>query len=243
MTVRLPAEIIGAAGLDEERRRREKGRAVPPEIRLDPPPQRSGAEEFPAVVEPPLTDIPEPGPPPGPAEPVAWERTRHPSSAELLARTTPVLLADGRVRAALDGRRYVVLGASALSDDKDRTVPAILVLVHDYTGRRTLEITLADAEPPVVVGVTESRAQPGLSPAETERAVELARTHPEVVRRRTADSVPMVLLTSDVEEGDEHHGHRRAYVGFGPPGERLPRVRVIVDLGEERVLGGGGGDE
>ncbi|NVK76619.1 hypothetical protein [Streptomyces morookaense] len=27
-------------------------------------------------------------------------------------------------------------------------MPAILVLVHDYTGRRTLEITLADAQPP-----------------------------------------------------------------------------------------------
>ncbi|MCC2274305.1 hypothetical protein LKL35_02465 [Streptomyces sp. ET3-23] len=175
---------------------------------------RSGPEprRFPAVVELPLTGIPPAAPPPGPADPVAWEPAGHPSGAELPARTTPVLMADGRVRAALDGRRYVVLGASALNDDKGRSVPAILVLVHDYTGRRTLEITLAG-------------------------------THPEVVRRRTADSVPMVLLAGDVAEGDEHHGHRRAYVGFGPPDERLPRVRVIVDLGEERVLGGGGGDE
>ncbi|RLU77117.1 hypothetical protein CTZ27_38240 [Streptomyces griseocarneus] len=228
--------------LDDEHRRREKGRAVPLEIHLDPPPQRVGAEEFPAVVEPPIADIPEPGPAPGPAEPVAWEHTGHPSGAELLGRAMPGLPADDRVRAALDGRRHVVLGASAL-DDKERAVRAIVVLVHDHTGHRTLEITLDDGEPAVVTGVTESGAQPGLCPAEIERAVEIAGAHPRVVRRRTADSVPMVLLTSDVEEGDEHYGHRRAYVGFGPPDERLPRVRVIVDLGEERVLGGGGRDE
>ncbi|GGR37840.1 hypothetical protein GCM10010219_48560 [Streptomyces netropsis] len=195
-------------------------------------------------MEPAIRDIPDPGPAPGQAEPMVCERAVAPTSEELLSRVVPVLTADDRVRTALDGRRYALLGASALTDDKDRATPAILVLAHDYTGGRTLEITLDDGAPPTVVGMVESSARPGLSDAEIERAVTLARAHPEVARRATADCVPMVLLTSDVAEGDEHHGHRRAYVGFGPPDERLPRVRVVVDLGEERVLGAGGdGDE
>ncbi|MFI1252273.1 hypothetical protein ACH4U6_00505 [Streptomyces netropsis] len=215
-----------------------------PDVRLEPPPERPRLPEFPAVVEPAIRDIPDPGPVPGRAEPVVCERAAAPTSEELLSRVVPVLTADDRVRAALDGRRYALLGASALTDDKDPATPAILVLAHDYTGGRTLEITLDDGAPPTVVGMAESSAQPGLSDAEIERAVTLARAHPEVARRATADCVPMVLLTSDVAEGDEHHGHRRAYVGFGPPDERLPRVRVVVDLGEERVLGAGGdGDE
>ncbi|MFI1968646.1 hypothetical protein BLA24_11435 [Streptomyces cinnamoneus] len=215
-----------------------------PEFRLEPPPERSGLAEFPAVVEPPISDIPAPAAPPGPAEPVTWERTVTPSSEELLDRAVPLLLADARVRTALDGHRYVFLGASLLADDKDRTTPATLVLVHDYTDGRTLEITLDADEHPAVLALAESAAQPGLSDAEIARAVAVARTHSEAVRRLPAYHVPMVLLTSDVHEGDEHHGHRRAYVGFGQPDRRLPRLRVVVDLGEERVLGpGGGGDE
>lgn len=215
-----------------------------PDIRLEPPPDRPRLPEFPATVEPAIRDIPGPGPEPGPAGPVVCERAAAPTGEELLSRVSPVLTTDDRIRAALAGRRYALLGASALTDDKHRATPAILVLAYDYTGGRTLEITLDDGAPPTVTGLVESPAQPGLSDAEIARAVTLARTHPEVARRATADCVPMVLLTSDVAEGDEHHGHRRAYVGFSLPDERLPRVRVIVDLGEERVLGAGGdGDE
>ncbi len=218
-------------------------RTTVPEIRLEPPPEPPGLPEFPAVVEPAITDIPGPPAAPGPAEPVAWERTHTPSSDELLDRAVPALLADHRARAALDGHRYVFLGASLLADDKDRAVPAVLLLVYDYTDERALEFTLDDGEPPVVAGIAESPAQPGLSAAEAERAVAIARTHSAAVRRAPADWAPMVLLTSDVREGDEHHGRRRAYVGFGPPDRRRPAVRVVVDLGEERVVDGGGGDE
>ncbi|MEU7133641.1 hypothetical protein [Streptomyces sp. NPDC046261] len=215
-----------------------------PEIRLEPPPERPGYGEFPAVVEPPIRDLPEPAAAPGPAEPVPCVRTTPPSSAELLDRATPVLLSDERARAALDGHRYVFLGASLLADDKERTTPAILVLVYDYTDERALEFTLEGTEALSVSAMAESAAQPGLSDAEIERAVAIARTHSEFVRRAPADAVPMVLLTSDVREGDEHHGRRRAYVGFGHADRRLPGVRVVVDLGEERVLGAGGeGDE
>ncbi|MCC3777551.1 hypothetical protein, partial [Streptomyces sp. UNOB3_S3] len=179
---------------------------------------------------------------PGPAEPVAWEPTAVPSGEELLERATPVVLADPRARAALDGHRYVFLGAGLLSDDKDRTTPAILVLVYDYTDDRTLEFTLDDGEPPVLTGMTAGPAQPALSDAEIERAVAIARAQSEAVRRAPADAVPMVLLTSDVHEGDEHHGRRRAYVAFGSPDRRMPQVRVLVDLGEERVVGTGRGE-
>ncbi|MFG2178419.1 hypothetical protein ACGFLS_06840 [Streptomyces abikoensis] len=210
-----------------------------PEIRLEPPPDRPGLPEFPAVVEPAVRDIPGPPPAPGPAEPVAWERTATPSGEELLDRAAPAVLADPRARAALDGHRYAFLGAGLLADDKDRTTPAILVLVYDYTDDRTLEFTLDDGEPPVLTGMTAGPAQPALSDAEIERAVEIARAQSEAARRAPADAVPMVLLTSDVHEGDEHHGRRRAYVAFGSPDRRMPRVRVLVDLGEERVVDAG----
>ncbi|MFI9202342.1 hypothetical protein [Streptomyces sp. NPDC053048] len=215
-----------------------------PEFRLGPPPERPGLGEFPAVVEPPVEDIPRPPAPPGPAQPVAWERTRTPSSEELLGRAAPALLADERARAALDGHRYVFLGASLLADDKDRTTPQTLVLVYDYTDERALEFVLDEGEPPRVTTMAESPARPGLSDAEVERATAIARTHSSVVRRAPADAVPMVLLTGDDGEDDGRQGRRRAYVGFGSPTRRLPGVRVVVDLGEERVLGAEGkGDE
>ncbi|GAA2718156.1 MULTISPECIES: hypothetical protein [Streptomyces] len=216
----------------------------PPQIRLGPPPARPGLPEFPAVVEPAIEDIPAPPPAPAPAEPVAWQRLAVPSAEELLDRAVPAILADHGARSALDGHRYVFLGAARLADAKAPAAPGLFVLAYDYTDERALEFTLADGDPPLLLAMAESAAQPALSPAEADRAVAIARAHSEAARRALQDSVPMVLLTSDVREGDEHHGRRRAYVGFGSPARRMPDVRLVVDLGEERVLGtGGGGDE
>ncbi|MFI9719447.1 hypothetical protein ACIHFE_07280 [Streptomyces sp. NPDC052396] len=218
---------------------------MPPAIHLPPPPDRPGLPELPPVVHPVIHELPAPTAEELPVAVLtdAHHREEAAQGPDLLA----VLLADERVRGALQGHRYAFLGASTTDDGKGGAAPAgILALLYDYTAGHALEVTVHRAEL-TVTAIAAGAGQPALSTVETERAVALARAHPATAPRLAAGFVPMVLLTSDVGEGDRHHGRRRAYVGFGPPGERLPRVRVIVDLGEERVVetdaGGGCCDE
>ncbi len=216
---------------------------MPPAIHLPPPPDRPGLPELPPVVHPALRELPAPAAGEVPVEVLA--DAHHPDRAAREPDILAVLLADERVRGALRGHRYAYLGAGPVDDHKGAEAQ-VRALLYDYTAGRPLEITLR-GDGPSVAAVGEGTGQPALSGAEAERAVALARAHPGVAGRLGPGDVPMVLLTSDVGEGDRHHGRRRAYVGFGPPDERLPRVRVIVDLGEERVVetdaGGGCCDE
>jgi hypothetical protein len=219
-----------------------------PSFRIPEPPAEVDLGEFPAVIEPPLRQLPEPGPAPGTATYFESERRELTPGAELLARATPALLAEEGVRGFTGGRELTFLGASRRVDAKPGEPSPVTVVAYDYAANRAYAVQLEPDEDLRVTEVTELPGQPPLSDEEIERAAEIALADPWVARRVTDGFLPMVLLTSDVEPGDEHWGRRRAYVGFGPPDERLPRLRVIVDLGAGEVVAtsgtnGGGGDE
>jgi hypothetical protein len=195
-------------------------------------------QEFPAIVEPALRDIPEP-PDSGIEgwELVDTERVALPSATEVVQVTREVALADDRVRRLVADKRYVVLGASRLSDDKERESPTSVLLMYNYTDEQTYRVWLSDEDGDLRVrDVEEIDEQPQASDEEIERAIGIAREADSVRRHLGEGFEANALLASAVEPGDRHYGRRRIVVGFGPADERLPRVRVLVDLSAEKVL-------
>ena len=195
-------------------------------------------QEFPAVVEPALRDIDDP---PETTiegfELVDSQRVALPAGTELVDTVREVAFADDRVRSLLADKRYRVLGASRLVDDKEREAPASLLLLYSYTDEQTYRVWLSgEGDDLRVQEVEEVDQQPPASDEEIEHAIQIARGTGDVERHLAEGYEATALLTSSVEPGDRHYGHRRVVVGFGPPEERLPQVRVLVDLGTEEVL-------
>jgi hypothetical protein len=171
------------------------------------------------------------------------ERVEGPDWDALSRRALEVAEADERVRERLGDARVAALGASIRGDVKKKTrVFPVFVLYYDYDAGVTVEVELAaEGDEMAVVGIQDADYQAAPSDEEIERAIELARADRRVTGRITRDLVPRVILVSDVEPGDRHHGTRRLEVAFGRPTERLPRLRTLVDLGAEQVLGVGVG--
>jgi hypothetical protein len=188
-----------------------------------------------------LRDIPEfPGPDiESDAEPVDVERAGDREQEELLSLAQKAALADERVQRLLGEGRHSVIGVSLRADDKERHEPPRAVLVaYRYDEEQAVEVWLdvggrGDVS---VADVVEVDYQPPPSDEEIERAVEIARGGRGVAERLEDDFEATAILASDVEPGDRHHGRRRFAVGFGPPDERMPRVRALVDLGADAVL-------
>jgi hypothetical protein len=200
---------------------------VPPEL-----------QEFPAVVEPALRDIDDPpettieGFELVESQPVAL-----PAVTELVDTAREAAFADDRVRNLMTDKRYRVLGASQLVDDKERETPTSLLLLYSYTDEQTYRVWLAGEGGDLrVQDVEEVDQQPPASDEELDHAIEIARGAGDVAPHLADGYEATALLTSSVEPGDQHYGHRRVVVGFGPPEERLPRVRVLVALATEEVL-------
>jgi hypothetical protein len=151
------------------------------------------------------------------------------------------LLAHDQARAVVEGPRTAVLGASQLVDDKEyEQRPRTVVVLYDYEQGNAIEVVVgeeAGAGEPRVESVEPTDRQPSLSDQEIERAITLAREADRVAPHLSEEWVANALLTSDVSPGDQYYGQRRVVVVFGPAEERLPRVRVLVDLATNAVLG------
>lgn len=208
--------------------------------RLPQPPTAPPLQEPPAIIEPPLRDLP---PPPG-GEIEQWEAVeseRRPAAPaeELMEVARRALLAHDQARAVVEGARTIVMGASQLVDDKEyEQRPRTTVVLYNYEQGKATEVVLGEeAGEPRVESVEPTDWQPSLSDQETERAITLAREADRVAPHLSEEWVANALLTSDVSPGDQYYGQRRVVVVFGPPEERLPRVRVLVDLATDAVLG------
>jgi hypothetical protein len=194
--------------------------------------------EFPAVVEPALRDIPVP---PEHAidqwEPFESQPASLQSGREVLEIIQRAAFADDRVNGLLEGKRYTVVGASRLLDRKDDRSPTAVLVLYSHTDARAYRMWLAgEGDALRVQDLEETDEQPQESDEELERAIEIARGSGDVAPLLDDGFEAMGLLTSAVQPGDRHFGRRRLIVGFGPPDERLPRVRALVDLGDEAVL-------
>jgi hypothetical protein len=208
-------------------------------FRLPRPQLEAERAEAPAVIEPPLRDIPEYDGMyvEGGFQPFQSESFRVPVDDELARRVREVTLADERVQRVLGDSRHVVVGVSRRVDDKDRRTTATLLVAYRYDDERAVEVWLGGEEGDVQVAeVIEADYQPAPGDEETARAIELARGDRRLGRDIADDFEATVILTSDVAPGDRHYGRRRFIVGFGPADERQPRVRALVDLGADEVL-------
>jgi hypothetical protein len=196
--------------------------------------------ELPAIIEPPLRDIPdfdgrepESGPERFDSEPLELP------GKEMVQRATELALADERVRRELAGGRYSVSGVSWLLDRKGDG-PAGIVVIYSHARGLALEVSLVgEGDQLQVSDLAAVDSQPPPSDEEVELAIRLAGDDRRISDYMADDFEATVLLTSAVERGDQHHGRRRVLVAFGPPAERLPRLRALVDLGQERVLAAG----
>jgi hypothetical protein len=219
-----------------------------PASRLPLPPRARVRGEFAAVIEPALRDIPEFSGPDIETEPerVDVERGDEREREEMLRIARETALADERVQRLLGEGRHSVIGVSLRTDDKERREPLRAVLLaYRYDEEQALEVWLdvGDGGDITVADLVEVDYQPPPSDEELERAIEIARRGRGVRERLEDGFEATAILTSDVEPGDRHHGRRRFAVGFGPPDERMPRIRVLVDLGAETVLAAHVSDE
>jgi hypothetical protein len=180
--------------------------------------------------------------PPGP-EIERWERVEleiRPlrAGAELTATAQAAAFANDRVRQLVRGGRSIVLGASQLTDGKGVDQPVTVLLAYDYETQRAIRVRLTgEGESQRVEAVEETSDQPSPSDGEIEEAITLARYAEGVVPHLTSDDKANALLASSVEPGDRYYGRRLIVVVFGPPDQRLPRVRALVDLSSRQVLG------
>jgi hypothetical protein len=142
-----------------------------------PPRVPPGLQEFPAVVEPALRDIDDP---PETTiegfELVESQRIAVPAATELVDTAREVAFADDRVRNLMADKRYRVLGASRLVDDKEREAAASLLLLYSYTDEQTYRVWLAGEGGDLwVQDVEEVDQQPPASDEEIDLAIEIAR--------------------------------------------------------------------
>jgi hypothetical protein len=171
---------------------------------------------------------------------VAVELQRQPSVAavELTRAAQQAAFSDDRVRQLLRGGRSTVLGVSQLTDEKSMDEATTVLLAYNYEAQRAVRVRLIGGiESLRVKEVEEIYEQPSLSDAEIEEAIALARFADGVAPNLTGDDEANALLASSVERGDRYYGRRLIVVVFGRVDERLPRVRVLVDLSSREVLG------
>ena len=201
-----------------------------------PPKAREVYEPAP-ILDPPLRGMPEW---PGPrleAEPEPFEVESRDPFGDLPARALETAREDDRVLEHLGGHRHEWLGAS-VGEDKESERRSALVVVFDYERNVAVEVRLEDGDGGLrVESVDDAAYHPAPSDEEVRRATELARGDRRVAAQLSDDLESTAILVSDVEQGDRHHGARRIEIGFGRADERLPRIRALVDLTEERVLG------
>jgi hypothetical protein len=203
------------------------------------PPSRGPAGlEFRPVVEPALGDIPDfPGVEPEEYKVLRKGRGEYDLTHEIAATASELALGDRRVSRRLKGHRHSVTGVSLRDGGKDGEERVLVVVIWDYDGRVTIEAELTGAGTELSVrDVRTDDQQPAPSDEEIELAIRIARSDERVARELEDGFEAMAILASAVEAGDLHYGRRRLDLGFGPADERMPRVRALVDLGEERVL-------
>lgn len=202
-----------------------------------PKPAKVGGVYMPAPLEAPLRGMPEWPGPPLEGEPEVFEVEVSEELGELLGRAQALAERDERVREHFGGRRHEWVGASAL-DPKGRRPASVLVVAFDYERNVAVEVELhGEGDALRVTDVNEAAYHPAPSDGEIERAIGLAREDRRVAGHLAEELEASGLLVSDVEQGDRHYGTRRIEIDFCDPEERLPRVRAIVDLARERVLG------
>ncbi|MFL5909596.1 MAG: hypothetical protein ACJ768_03355 [Gaiellaceae bacterium] len=189
------------------------------------------------ILDPPLRGMPEwPGPPLD-AEPEPFEVQSRDPFGELPARALETAREDDRVLEHLSERRHAWLGAGVL-ENKEGEGRSVVVVIFDYERNVAVEVGLEEADGGLrVVSVDDVAYHPAPSDEEIRRATEMARGDRRVVAQLSDELESTAILVSDVEQGDRHHGARRIEIGFGRADERLPRIRALVDLTEERVVG------
>ncbi len=204
-----------------------------------PPKGPVSRPEFPAIIEPRLRDIPEP--PEAQierSEPFESEPIDIAVSDELVRQCQEVALQNRQVAPLLGGKRYVIIGVSALLDDKEDRADRFRLVAYNYTDNATVEVELTGALGEFrVADIAESDIQPPPNDEEVETAIRLARDDPRVGDHLDKGFEATTILASGVDYGDYHYGSRQLNVGFGFPDERMPRIRALVDLTRERVLG------
>jgi hypothetical protein len=208
-----------------------------PNASLPEPPRVPVLGQPPPVIEPPLVDLPpHEGLDVEDVETLDIEVSEGQIDAGFVRTAHEVAFRDERVRELLAERRYVIVGARAV-DDKQQREASFLLVLYRYDDAATCEVYLS-GEPDrlEIVDVRQVDYQPPPADEEIEEAIRIARADERVGRSLEDAFEAHALLVSDVEQGDEHHGHRRFSVVFGQAEERLPRVHVIVDLISQGVI-------
>jgi hypothetical protein len=207
-------------------------------IRIPLPPRDSRIQDFPPVIDPALRDIPEYDGPLGDSTAQVVESVPvegQPELEQLRHAAEETALNDERVQRRL-GDRYEVIGVSLIEAKAARSFTPLLV-IYNYDENTTVEVSLTGGSDMEVIDVATTNNQPAPTDKEIERAIRLARDDHRIAGSLADEFEAVASLASAVDTGDRYQGRRCFAVGFGPADERLPRVRALVDLTRERVLG------
>ena len=196
-----------------------------------------GLEEFPPIIEPALKGLK--------ALPIkvslvddeelqpVHERFEH-ISTETASRIYQLVEANQDFK-KLVGERYVNIGISKIEQRKESD--SYLLVAYNYQSNRAVEVSF-DCKLNLKK-VEEANYQPAPTNEEIRRAVALARNDERIRPYLSEEMTGGGILTHILDREDPNCGTRLLDVRIGYDDERLPIVRALVNLGEDRVVAAG----
>ncbi len=217
---------------------RESSRPAAVQNYLLPPPRVLQHGELPPVIQPALYGVPAfDGPTPDHFEPFASKELPPAVSPELLERIRETVLKHKDVKERLDDERFEWIGVSVRDEKAGEggVEGTLLAVLYSYSANRAIEVRL-NRDGQKIHDVAVLAYQPPATAGEIERAIELARSHPELAEQLSNDLVGTAILVSLTDHESPGFDHRGFDVRFGCPSERLPRFMAMVDLSRETVV-------
>jgi len=129
------------------------------------------------------------------------------------------------------GKRFKILGTVFKEVKGQPDKNSHVVIIYSYTNNVVVEARFRKGD---LVDIVKRRYQPPLDQAEIRRAVELVVFPPDIPRSDSWEASAIGATRLDPVDPLVHH--RLVDVGFGEPGERLPRVIALVDLSDEKMI-------
>lgn len=138
---------------------------------------------------------------------------------------------NDEVSEMLDDHRHEIIGAVLdlyAEGKEEEPTRRYTVVIYDYLENHVLEVRL-DADC-AVEEVSTATYQPGGTPEELDRAVEMARGHEWLSEQLDREMVGTAMIVPDPDSSD-----RKADVRFRLPDRRLPSYWATVNLSTESV--------
>jgi hypothetical protein len=155
--------------------------------------------------------------------------------SQITRETQHIALSNEKVKGLLTGSRYNSLGATLSAAKCEEEQPTLKHLFYNYDNNSVVEATV-DIERHTIIDVEQVKYQPPATPEEIGQAIEIAHSDQRVAKRVKDENLEGDGMLITLKEDDPLAGHRLIEIMFGEPLNRLPTLRVLVDMSTNEVI-------